>query len=361
MAIFQPASSVLASVPRSYGDAVIAIVHGPDALLARRAVQTLLAERDPSGNATNYVDGKSTPLPQIISQVGSVGFFGQGRVVVVHNLIARATKGTRDDGDTPDAGALDLAPLLAATSADNLLVLVEPSLASVPAALRRVMPPETTVIAGEPPRGEYLLRWLSTTARQAGSDLDGPTARLLATRLYPQTWQAKPNNPRYDVPPDLDRLTQEIEKLAVAADPGPIGRVHIERLVAATTDDQVFRFTDALARRQTQPAVSELEKLLLAGEEPFALVAQAMQQTELAAVMDATSASKDPAAVGRDLGLSNPARMGGITAARRGQARGASRAEVAAAVAVDRKVKRGELRQPEDALYSLIADTAGVT
>ncbi len=335
---------------------MIAIVHGPDALLVRQAVKTLLAARDPDGNATNRVDGKSAALSQIISQVGSVGFFGTGRVIVIHDLLVRATKGAKssDDDDSSDAGSIDLAPLFSAVTPENTLVLVESSLASVPAAVRRALPSDADVIAGEPPRGSNLVRWIANAAESAKTEIDPQAAQSLASRLYPQTWQAKPNNPRYDVPPDLDRLSQEIEKLAVASHPGPITRAYVERLVTSVADDQVFKFTDALARRQTNVAVAELEKLMLAGEEPYAFVAQAMQQVELATVMDGAGGTKDPGAVGRDLGLSNPARMSGIAASRRGQGHGSIRAEVEGAIAIDRKVKRGELRQPEDALYSLI-------
>jgi DNA polymerase III delta subunit len=178
---------------------------------------------------------------------------------------------------------------------------------------------------------------------------------MIGSRLYPQTWQQNANNPRYDVPPDLDRLTQEIEKLAVAALPGSITTEYVERLVATVADDQVFRFTDALARRQSKAAVAELGKLLAAGEVPYAIVAQAMQQAELAVVAEDIGGGKDAVAVGRDLGLSNPARMSGIASSRRGLPRGSARADLEHALEIDRQVKRGGLRQPEDALYSLIA------
>ena len=47
--------------------------------------------------------------------------------------------------------------------------------------------------------------------------------------------------------------------------------------------------------------------------------------------------------------------MSGIAASRRGQPRGTTRFEVTAAIGIDRQIKKGELRQPEDALYSLIS------
>ncbi len=335
---------------------MIAIVHGPDGLLVRQSVAKLIQTHDPDGMATNRIDGKATPLPQIIAQVASVGFFGAGRVVVVDDLLFRATKPAKGGEDSgSDAGGLDLGPLFAAVEQNNTLILVDQSLHSVPAAVRKMMPTAVEVVAGEPPRGPNLLRWMAATAKSAGVGLDQRAAQLIASRLYPQTWQQKPNNPRYDVPPDLDRLSQEIEKLAVAALPGSITTEHVELLVTAVADDQVFKFTDALARRQSKPAVTELEKLLMAGEEPYAIVAQAMQHAELAVVAEHIGAGKDPVAVGRDLGLSNPARMSGIAASRRSLPRNSARVDLEHALEIDRQVKRGGLRQPEDALYSLIA------
>jgi DNA polymerase III delta subunit len=332
---------------------VIAIDHGPDALLVRQAVAKIVKAHDPDGTATSRIDGKSTPLPQIIAQVASVGFFGAGRVVVVDDLLARAAKPIKGSDDA-DSGSIDIGPLFAAVEQNNSLILVDQTLHSVPVAVRKLMPSSVDVVAGEPPRGPNLLRWISATAKSAGVEIDQRAAQVLGSRLYPQTWQQKPNNPRYDVPPDLDRLTQEIEKLAVAALPGSITAEHVERLVAAVADDQLFRFTDALVRRQTRTAVAELEKLLGSGEEPYAIVAQAMQQAELAVVAEHIS-GKDPVAAGRDLGLSNPARMSSVASSRRGLARGSAQTDLEQALAVDRQVKRGGLRQPEDALYSLIA------
>jgi len=335
---------------------VIAIVHGPDALLVRQAVAKLVKSRDPDGTTTSRLDGKSTPLPQIIAQVASVGFFGAGRVVVVDDLLARSTRAPKGGDDSgADAGSLELTPLFAAVEQSNTLILVDQTLQSVPAAVRKTMPSSVEVIVGDPPRGPNLLRWMTATAKAAGVDLDQRAAQLIGSRLYPQTWQQKPNNPRYDVPPDLDRLTQEIEKLAVAALPGSITTEHVETLVATVADDQIFRFTDALARRQSKPAVSELEKLLMAGEEPYAIVAQAMQQAELAIVAECLGGGQDPVAAGRDLGLSNPARMSGIASSRRGLPPNSARVDLEHAIGIDRQIKRGGLRQPEDALYSLIA------
>jgi DNA polymerase-3 subunit delta len=181
---------------------------------------------------------------------------------------------------------------------------------------------------------------------------------LLAERLYPQTWANRPSNPRYDVPPDLERLANEVAKLTVAAHPDPISRTHVERLVATGDENQVFRFADAAGRGDLSTALAELRKLLEAGEEPFAVVAQLNQQVELAAVLESAAAGRDPAAVGRDLGLTNPARMGAIAASRRGRPPGSAASALGDALEVDRGVKRGALGDPIDALYGLLARAA---
>lgn len=338
---------------------MIAIVLGPDALLVRQTLARLANQHDPDGDATNYVDGRTVSIPTLISQVGSPGFFGQGRVVVVSDLLARASRVNRttddSDSDSTASSGTDLSPLFAATQPENLLILADPSLASVPAAVKRSLPAATEIIVCEPPRGEGLAKWLSETARTFDSEIDPATARFLLTRLYPQSWQTRPSNPRFDTPPDLDLLTQEIAKLAAAAHPDPIQRADVERLTTISVDDQVFRFTDAVARGRIAQAATELEKLQQAGEQPYAILAQAMQQAELAAALTVAD-SRDPATVGRELGLSNPARMNGIAATRRGQSAASIRAELDHVLRIDRQIKRGLIRGPEDALYSLLAD-----
>lgn len=343
---------------------MIALVTGPDAATARERAAALVREHDPSGSNTTRVDGRTASLPGLTAQVGSVGFFAERRVIVVDDLMGRAAKPTRAgaaDDEASEAGppALDVAPLFAATLPENLLLLVDAALSGVPAAIKRAAPPEATVVVCEPPRGAELVAWLVRVARDEGGELPQPTARHLAARVYPQTWSSRPNNPRYDRPPDLDRLRGEVAKLVAYAHPGPVTQEHVETLVAAGNEDQIFRFGDAVARGQLGPALAELARLMDAGEEPYRVAAQLYQQAELATVLEAAGPGREPVAVGRDLGLTNPNRMVGIAGTRRGRPSGTATRALAAALAIDRATKRGELRQPEDALYALVARNAG--
>lgn len=343
---------------------MIALICGPDALTARTHVASLLARHDPDGSTTSRLDGRTVSLGQVIADVGSAGFFGTPRVVVVSDLMTRAgrgsTKGEVDEEETTTAASLDLGPLFNAVPPVNLLVLVDQTLGAVPAAIKRAAPSDAVILLGDPPRGGDLKRWLIETAQQAGSEIKPKAADALLRALYPQSWSTKPVNPRFDRPPDLDRLRHEVAKLAVAAYPGPITVETIDEMVAAGPDDRVFRFVEAADAGQLAAALGELSRLQDAGEEPAKLSAQLLQQLELGTIVEAQGAPRDPAAAGRELGLANPNRMVGIATARRSRSSRRSEIAVSSAVVIDRAAKRGELRQPEDALYALI-QAAGST
>lgn len=334
---------------------MIVLVHGPDAVRAGDEVARLVAKHDPDGFNTSYLDGREVTIPAVIGAVGSVGFFGTTRVVVVRDLMSRATRASGQGGSGESAPALNLAPLFEAVPEQNLLILTDPALTAIPAAVKKVMPAGTTVFAATVPRGRPLVDWVTKTAQAAGGTIDQRAAEALLQALYPQTWAKAPSNPRYDRPPDTEQLRQEIERLVLYAYPDPITSADVRELVERGPDDRVFRFIDAVVAGQLDVATAELERLLLAGEEPAKLVAQLHQQVELAAVV-AASGNRVPGDVGKEIGLSNPARMNGVAASIRGRSPGATLATVGRATAIDRGLKTGHLRQPTDALYQLIVE-----
>ena len=341
---------------------MIALIHGPDAATARAEAARLAASHDPDAVNTSRFDGRETALSDLVTAIGSLGFFGSPRVVVVHDLMARAARGagTGSTGDSDEAAntlrppTLDLAPLFAAVPEQNLLILVDPTLTAIPATVKRAVPRDVVVVGAEPPRGPSLVSWLIRAAEEAGGEMDRQTAQFLAETLYPQTWVTKPANPHFDRPPDTELLRNEVEKLLLAAHPGPVTTRHIREMILGRPDERIFRFVEAAVGGQLETAVVELERLLAVGEEPAKLAAQIYQQVELAAVA-AAGQRVDPVAIGRALGLSNPNRMVGVAASRRGRSADSAYAAVGSAVAVDRDLKRGRMRQPDDALYALLA------
>jgi len=333
---------------------MIAVILGPDYALARAHLKTLLRERDPDGTSTTTMDGKTSSMNDVLMAATSVGFFSAGRLVVVEDLIARLGKqGAKENGAAPDWGRL-----LGAIPEASTLVLFDPSVASVPAAVKKALPADALVQLGDPPRGQDLLRWIASIAQREGAQIDQGTARRLAETMYPQSWGAKGNNPAFDRPPDLEIMEHEIAKLAVAAHPGAITERHIRELVAQGDDDKLFGFIDAAVQGNLPRALVELNRLLDAGEDPFKLLSQLGQQIELSVVMAAAPSRVDPLSVGKDLGLSNPNRMKAIAMGVSKQGRGLPSRSVNVLETIDYRLKTGELRDPVDALYVALAGIA---
>ncbi|MBW3632726.1 MAG: hypothetical protein KY456_06840 [Chloroflexi bacterium] len=336
---------------------MIYFIHGPDRLLAREAALDIAAKVDPDGTSTSWLDGRETTVDRIVSEICTTTFFGAPRVVVVSDLLARASK--ESDGTEPSdsvegtrqRGVPGLEVLISAVPEHNALVLLEPSLTSVPAWFKSPAP-RATIIAGEPPRGLALLEWLERSASRSDSRIDRTTAQQLAQTLYPQTWDRKPNNPRYDRPPDLELLAQEVEKLALAAHPGPITSEHIGALTSNGPDQKVFRFLDAALAGDLRAGLHELDRLTAAGDEPAMLLAQLMGQLELATIAGAAGA-KSADVVARDLGTIAPGRIAAVmTPTRRQGSRARRAAEIGSGI--DRNLKTGRIRRPADALHQML-------
>lgn len=328
---------------------MITVILGPDSSMVRAEVHRHVDAADPSGQSTSTIDGKTAGLHDVTMAVSSIGFFGAGRVVVVDDLIARLGKqGARDGGSVPDWPALFNAVPDATT-----LVLADPSLASLPAAVKKALPPQAVVSVCDPPRGRDLTRWIQARAADEKSSIDDASARLLAETLYPQSWTTKPNNPAFDRPPDLELLRNEIAKLAVAAWPDPITSAQIRSMTMQGDSDQIFAFIDAASAGRLGQAITELDRLLAAGEDPYKLLAQLSNTIELSVVLGA-SQGQQPADVGRSLKLPNANRMNAIARGLRGQPAHLATSAAKALKTADRRMKTGEIRDPVDALYGAI-------
>jgi len=337
---------------------MIAFALGPDAATARANGNNLAHAFDPDGSHTVHLDGRAVTARDVVREVASVGFFDAKRQVMVDNLVTRYLRASPDDdenvGDEDSSSASDdLAQLIRSVPVEHHLIFIEPSLSSVPASLRRLLPAGTEIILGAPPRGNELLAWMTERALEARSSLGRSTARLLADKTYPGTWSAAPRNPRYDRPPDLDHLAQEIEKLALFAHPEPITDRHVDAIVSSGSNDPVFPFLGAVERGDLRRSLADLTELDRNGIEHGRMTAQLLQQGELTVLIDAGS-NHDAAAIGRAAGLSNPARMSGIANGRRQRSLPDAARQIARWLYIERQTKRGVLRDSTDTLYQLM-------
>ncbi|MDQ2654477.1 MAG: hypothetical protein M3Z20_15710, partial [Chloroflexota bacterium] len=304
---------------------MIVFVHGPDATLARDLARTTAIEADSSGENTSWLDGKEVTLQQIIGAVGTISFFGGGRVVVVSDFLAKSG----GEGERATKANAQIASLVAAVPNGSTLILLEPSLSSPPAALKSAVP-QLRVLSGAPPRGPRLLEWIAKAAQEADSRIDRQAAQALADALFPGTWQNEPRNPRYDRPPDLGYLRTTIETLALSAYPEPITTRDIVSLVSREPDQRIFKFLDAMLLGDLAGATRELDNLDRGGEEPGMVLAQALGQVELVTAI-AAAGDRDTNTVAKELGGVTPARVSALAGAgRRESQRRTSAAMIAA-------------------------------
>ena len=123
-------------------------------------------------------------------------------------------------------------------------------------------------------------------------------------------------------------------------------------IAAASAADPLFPFTEALFAGDAPRAVSALRDVLDRGDDVFRVLAQVMQQVELAAPLEAGLASgRGPEQVGVDLVVGNPKRM--LPIAKTSRANPATPL-VAIAVAADRDQKQGRLQGPDDVMEAIM-------
>lgn len=328
---------------------MIVIILGPDTGLAHQTLKRVLAERDPSGQSTNWLDGNTVGIRGVINDIASIGFFSTGRAVVVENLIARLGKqGAKDAGKSPDWDAL-----YKAVPESSTLVLLDASLTELPSLAKKPLPDHARIEQSKPPRGPQLIQWIVQTAQAAGASIDNATAQYLAITMFPQGWAAEPRNLAFDKPPDMEQLGHEIAKLALAAHPHPITKQTIDEMTPREQDDKLFGFLDAAASGNVAVAMQELDKLLAVGESPAKLVAQLSQSIELGAPVSA-GGKRAPNQIGADIEVKNPGRIGSIQRGLQGMSPAVAQTRSRIGAEADRKLKTGILKDPLDVLYDTI-------
>ncbi|MDQ3044848.1 MAG: hypothetical protein M3R06_06835 [Chloroflexota bacterium] len=333
---------------------MIAIVLGPDSSIADGHVTRLLDERDPDRASTTVIDGRTTSLSKIRSAAGTVGFFG-GRTIVVLDLLAQlvgtgSSAPNRDAAKSSTKSQSRLPSLFESVAPDNTLLLLDKSLVSISASVKRTLPSDVRIFSSAPPRGRELVEWTIAAAAAAGARLESSVATYVLQTLFPQSWSSQSTNARYDQPPDLALLQRELDKLVLAAHPDPVTKRHVELHCASGSDGRMFGFVDAAYGGQLAVALKELAKLIEEGEDLARVSVQLDQQTELAGVLDA-AAGLDPNEVATAIGLANPQRLRGISRNLQHTSSDNAANRIHAAREADWLVKRGQLRSPADGLY----------
>jgi len=227
----------------------VALLHGPEPILVEDAVARATHGLFPGATdlslARETLDAPAVGAHAIVQAALVLPWTGPRRLVV-----ARGVEGL---------GAKQAAPLAAYAEAPNpttaLLLLAGEALPAGHWLLR--LAAGLTVVAVPRPAGRQLVGWLRSRARARGIDLAEEAAALLIELTGEEP----------------ARLASELDKAALAAGPGQVGVADVRAVVGEHRVRRLFDLSDAVARRETGPALALVDSLLASGEEPLRLVA----------------------------------------------------------------------------------------
>ncbi|CAN5668651.1 hypothetical protein BH23CHL5_BH23CHL5_03720 [soil metagenome] len=346
---------------------MIAVVLGPDRWMARSAVQKLVDQHDPDHSNTSRYSADSDSVANVINAVSTRSFFDSQRVIVATGYVPKqsSTSGRSKStakGRASKAGKTALSDPLdsmfaAALATGTTLILHEPELVVLPAALKRMLPADVVTVTGQPPRGSALIEAAVRGFETRGASIDRETVRYLLDLLFADSWQQQSANRAFDHPPDIETLTAEIEKLSLAATGSVVTSDLIDQLTFQPSADRVFAFLDATISGQSAAAIRELESFPNADEELTRHLAQLMQQIEFVAAARQEGKPADNVAAGKALGMPNPNRMTSVMRSLNAMSADAH-SLLADAREADSRLKRGLDQSARDSLYRLIASAA---
>ena len=297
------------------------LISGDDAFLVAQALDEVL--KDAGHEVENVPPGSD--VGQVLESLRTPSLFGGRRIVVLREVDQLGAEAQRE-----------LVAYLGDPAPTSLLVLVAGR--SVPKLAQAVRGAGRVIDAARGRRGD-VLSWLREHARKAGLKVTSDALNALLESVGEERMA----------------LARALEELALAFGSGArIGPEEVRRQFRGRADIRVFGFVDAVADRQTGPALEALHRLLRQGEAPYALFwTLARHFRQLLTVGD-----RGPAQVARALGMQDWRAEKLVRQARAFPAGGLARAYRALADA-DRKMKRSEEPEMLSLERAVVAITTG--
>jgi DNA polymerase-3 subunit delta len=238
--------------PHEHPAAAVCVTFGDDPFLARQVAASLRAEvlgQEDAEFSLSVFEGRSAVLRDVLDELATMAMFGGGRRLVVVDeadpLVARYRAELEDYVAQPSAG--------------GVLLL---QLKSFPANTRlyRAVTGSGLVVNTNAPASAKLARWIVAWAKRAHHARITSAAADVLVEM---------------VGPELGLLDQELAKLAlmVGAD-GQITPEVVDQMVGSWRAKTTWEMLDAALDGKAAEALGQLDRLLLAGQTPIAILGQ---------------------------------------------------------------------------------------
>ena len=243
-----PAFDYLAK-PEKYPSQPVCVVFGSESFLKRQVIERL-RESIGGGEEDDYFlsafEGRRAVLAAVLGELSTVALFGgDKRLVVVEQA---------DDFVTRHRS--DLESYVGRPASTGVLIL---EVKTWPSNTRLYKAVGLAVDCNAPPPAR-LSRWLGSWAKQGHDVRLAPTVAEMLVEI---------------VGPELGLLDQELAKLASAAGPDrTITPESVQQLVGAWRARTAWEMLDAALGGDIREAMLLLDRLLLAGENPIAILGQ---------------------------------------------------------------------------------------
>jgi len=237
--------------PAAYPAGPVCAVFGEEAFLKDRVLARLRREVLGGGDADfsfQRVEGSSATLPDVIEQLATIAMFGGGkRLVLVEQADEFVSRHRRE-----------LEQYVARPKPSGVLVLEVASWPSTTNLYKAIAAAGLTIQCSPPDARRK--GWLAAWAKQRHDvQLPAAAAEMLVEMIGPE----------------LGLLDQELAKLALTAGPGgKISPEMIGQMVGSWRTKTVWSMLDAALDGNLPQALVQLDRLLLAGEEPIAILGQ---------------------------------------------------------------------------------------
>ncbi|NUQ65106.1 MAG: DNA polymerase III subunit delta [Pirellulales bacterium] len=240
------------AAPEKFPPRPVCAAFGDEPFLKRHFLlwirQAVLGEGEGDISLATF-EGKTAKLADVLDELSTLAMFGSGKRLAV----------VEEADDFVTRYRADLEDYVAKPLSTGVLVLDLKTLAAN-TRLYKAIDAGGLLLDCNAPAAAATPKWLRSWARQAhGFQLDASAADALVEL----------------VGPELGLLDQELAKLALTVGPGgAVGAEGVRQMVGSWRARTTWEMLDAAMDGKTAEALVQLDRLLLAGEHPIALLAQ---------------------------------------------------------------------------------------